>query len=309
MNLYTIAPAEFDIAYHGPALADGRMNVRDLGPAMMSVGALFESTNELLNGDRATVNINVRVTSGGSFHILFEILQNSGVDNIQDFLTTANQIVNLIIGGATIVSGATIGLIALIKWLRGRNPQIEQVNDGMFRLTLENGETYDIPTELLTMYQNANVRNALSGLVRPVKEDGINSVEIRENDEVVVEIAKDDVDYFDAPQAQELILDEISTHVFSIVSLAFREGNKWRLTDGQLTFSVSMRDDEFQDRVDSNEVAFAKGDLLVCDMRTIQWLTHQGIKTEYEIIKVNRYMPARQPRLPGFESAEVIDRE
>ena len=299
MTLNTIAPAEFDISYHGPALADGSMNVRDLGPAMMAVGSLFESTNELLNADRAAVNINVRATSSGSFHILFEILQNSGASSVTDFLTTANQIVNLIIGGATIVSGATIGLIALIKWLRGRNPKIEQVNESLYRLTLENGESYEVPAELLTMYQNANVRNALSGMVRPVKEAGIESLEIRQSDEVVASVETHEADYFDPPEIQELILDDTRSHVFSIVSLAFREGNKWRLTDGQLTFSVSMMDDDFQQRVDSNAVAFAKGDLLVCDMRTIQWLTHQGIKTEYEIVKVNKHMLARQPRLSG----------
>ena len=304
MTLDTIAPTEFDISYHGPALADGSMNVRDLAPAMMAVGSLFESTNELLNADRAAVNINVRATSGGSFHIFFEVLQNSSIANITDFLTTANQIVNLIIGGATIVSGATIGLIALIKWLRGRNPKVEQINEGMFRLTLENGETYDIPTELLTMYQNADVRNALSGMVRPVKEDGIDTLEVRQNDQLIASVAKEDADYFDTPEVQELMLDETRSHVFSIVSLAFREGNKWRLTDGQLTFSVSMMDDDFQHRVDNNAVSFAKGDLLICDMRTIQWLTHQGIKTEYEIVKVNEHMLARQPRLSGVEAVE-----
>ena len=83
MTLNNIAPTKFDISYHGPALADGSMNVRDLGPAMMAVGSLFESTNELLNGDRAAVNINVRATSSGSFHILFEVLQNSGAGSVQ----------------------------------------------------------------------------------------------------------------------------------------------------------------------------------------------------------------------------------
>ncbi len=296
MNLNAIAPAEFDISYHGPALADGRMNVRDLAQAMMAVGSLFESTNELLNGGRAAVNINVRATSSGSFHILFEILQNSGVNSISDIISTANQIVTLIIGSGTI----GVGLFALIRWLRGRNPKIEQINEGMFRLTLENGETYDVPTELLMMYQDENVRSALAGTLRPVKEEGIERFEIRENDEVVVEISKDDADYFDAPQVQELILDETRSHAFSIVSLAFREGNKWRLTDGHATFSVSMRDRDFQNKVDNNELAFSKSDVLICDMRTVQWQTLQGVKTEYEIVTVYKHLSARQLELPGI---------
>ena len=297
MTLARTTPTEFDIAYDGPALADGRMNVRDLAQAMMAVGSLFESTNELLNGDRAAVNINVRATSTGSFHILFEIVQNSGVNSISDVLSTANQIVTLIIGGGTIA----VGLFALVKWLRGRNPKIEQINEGMFRLTLENGETYDVPLELLRMYQDATVRTALAGTVRPVKEGGIDVFEIREKDEVVLEVTKSDVEFFDAPQLQELILDETRTQAFSIISLAFREGNKWRLTDGQSTFSVSMTDKDFQHRVDNNELAFAKGDVLVCDMRTIQWQTIQGLKTEYEIVSVNRHLPARQLSLPGLD--------
>lgn len=296
MTLNISEPTEFDISYDGPALAEGRMNVRDLAQAMMAVGSLFESTNELLNGDRAEVNINVRATSSGSFHILFEILQNSSVNSITDVISTANQIVTFIIGSGTIA----VGLFALVKWLRGRNPKIEQINGGMFRLTLENGETYDIPAELLRMYQDANVRAALAGTVRPVKEEGIDVLEIREQDEVVVEITKGDVEYFDAPQLQELILDETRTQAFSIISLAFREGNKWRLTDGQATFSVSMIDRDFQNRVDNNELAFAKGDVLVCDMRTVQWQTIQGLKTEYEIVSVNRHLPARQLSLPGM---------
>lgn len=295
-TLNTVNPTEFDISYNGPALADGRMNVRDLAPAMMAVGSLFESTNELLNADRAAVNINVRATSSGSFHILFEILQNSGINSISDVISTAQDIVHLIIGGGTIA----VGLFALIKWLRGRNPEIERINEGMFRLKLENGETYDIPTELLKMYQNANVRSALAGTVRPVKEEGIETFEIRENDEVIIEISANEVDYFDAPQIQDLILDETRSQAFSIVSLAFKEGNKWRLTDGQATFSVSMKDKDFQHKVDNNELAFSKGDVLVCDMRTVQWRTLQGLKTEYEIVTVNKHLPARQLELLGI---------
>ena len=294
MALDTVNPNEFDISYNGPALVDGRMNVRDLAPAMMAVGSLFESTNELLNADRAAVNINVRATSSGSFHILFEILQNPGINSINDIISTAKDIVNLIIGGGTIA----VGLFALVKWLRGRKPEIERINEGMFRLRLENGETYDIPTELLMMYQDANVRSALAGTVRPVKEEGIETFEIRENDEVVIEVSGNYVEYFDAPQIQELILDETRSQAFSIVSLAFKEGNKWRLTDGQATFSVSMIDKDFQHKVDNNELSFSKGDLLVCDMRTVQWRTLQGLKTEYEIVTVNKHLPARQLELP-----------
>lgn len=92
----------------------------------------------------------------------------------------------------------------------------------------------------------------------------------------------------------DLILDEVRQYAFSIVSLAFKEDNKWRLTDGQNTFSVSMKDETFQHRVDNNDVAFAKGDVLVCDLRTIQWQVEEGVKSEYEVVRVVAHRPARQ---------------
>ena len=102
---------------------------------------------------------------------------------------------------------------------------------------------------------------------------------------------------YDGPalaEHQDLVLDEVRKYAFSIVSLAFKEDNKWRLTDGQNTFSVSMKDAAFQHRVDNNDVAFAKGDVLVCDLRTIQWQVEDGVRSEYEVIRVVAHRPARQ---------------
>ena len=50
---------ELEVLFDGPALIDGRMNVRDLAPSMLGMGTLFESANKILNGERASVNVNV----------------------------------------------------------------------------------------------------------------------------------------------------------------------------------------------------------------------------------------------------------
>ena len=151
-----------------------------------------------------------------------------------------------------------------------------------------------MPIELLRLYQDAAVRRNIQDMVRPVKEPGIDRFMLREAGQTIQEVTKSEVEAFDVPEYQDLLLDEERRHAFSIVSLAFKENNKWRLTDGQNTFSVSMRDDAFQRRVDNNDIAFAKGDVLVCDLRTIQWQVEDGVKSEYEVIKVVTHRPARQ---------------
>ena len=291
--------AQFDIVYEGPAVAEGSMNVRDLAPAMLGVGAFFEASNRILNGDRALVNVNVRATSAGSFEILFEVLQNLE-GQLGNLLANTVNLKQLLVGGG----GVGGGIIALIKWLRGRKPRLTKVNDSLYTFTLD-GETYEVPLDLLRVYQDATARRAIEDMVRPVKQAGIERLRIREQNQTVQQVTQDDVVAFDAPDVQELLLDEVSRHAFSIISLAFKEENKWRLTDGENTFSVSMADEAFQRRVANNEVAFSKGDVLVCDLRTIQWQIREGVKTEYEVVGVVSHRPARQLSL--FEESDEAD--
>lgn len=287
--------ARLDIVYDGPALVDGSMNVRDLAPAMLAIGGFFDAANRLTNGERAKVNVNVRATSASSFHILFEVAQSLEATDvlkadISDFLTTAKDLKDLLIGGS--VGG---GIIWLIKRLRGRKPQVEKINEYLYKLTVDD-EKYEVSMQLLRAYQDVETRRNIQYMVRPVKEPGIDRFMLRESDQTVQEVTKDDVDAFDVPEHEELILDEVSRHAFSIVSLVFKENNKWRLTDGANTYSVLMKDEAFQQMVDTNSVAFAKGDVLVCDLRTIQWQVEAGVgvKTEYEVTKVVQHRTARQ---------------
>ena len=286
--------AQLDMVYDGPALADGSMNVRDLAPAMMAVGGFFEAANRVTNGGRASVSVNVRATSASSFHIAFQVVQNLeavGVleANIGDILATANSLKELLIGGG----GVAGGIFALIKWLRRRRPVVTKINESLYRFVVD-GETYEVPIELLRLYQDAAIRRNIEGIVNPVKAPGIDRLMLQESGRTVQEVTKSEVDAFEVPEYQDLILDEVRQYAFSIVSLAFKEDNKWRLNDGQNTFSVLMKDAEFQHRVNNNDIAFAKADVLVCDLRTIQWQVEDGVRSEYEVVRVVAHRPARQ---------------
>lgn len=279
------------MAYSGPALADGHMSVRDLAPAMLAIGSLFEAANRVSNGPRASINVNVRALSHGSFEIVFEVAQaatQETLPNIDDIISTATELKELIIGG-----GAASSLIALIRWTRGKRPRVTKINDELYTFTVD-GQTYEVPMDLLRLYQDVGVRRSISDIVKPLREEGISSVEFRRGNTPIEAIEKDEADAFDTPEIQELLVDEVRRQAFSIISLAFKEDNKWRLTDGRNTFSVAMKDETFQRRVDANEVSFSKGDVLVCDLRTTSWQVREGVKTEYEVVTVVSHRVARQ---------------
>ncbi|HXD25932.1 MAG TPA: hypothetical protein VN609_08360, partial [Propionibacteriaceae bacterium] len=124
-----MSTADFTAAYDGEALKDHRIDVRDLAPALLAFGQLFEEANELLNRDRAQVRVKVRATGEGSFAIDLEVVQTIG-RQVEGFLTgnhvtAALNLKELLIGGS-------IGLFALIKRMRGRKPtKLSDSSDGV----------------------------------------------------------------------------------------------------------------------------------------------------------------------------------
>ena len=155
------------------------------------------------------------MSSAGSFHIFFEVVQNLQAmevlrADIGDFLTTANALKALLVGGG----GLAGGIFALIKRLRGRKPHLTKINESLYTFTVDD-ETYEVPIELLRLYQDAAVRRNIQDMVKPVKEPGIDRFMLREAGRTIQEVTKSDVEAFDVPEYQDLLLDEERRHAFS----------------------------------------------------------------------------------------------
>jgi hypothetical protein len=119
------------------------------------------------------------------------------------------------------------------------------------------------------------------------------------SESIIIEtIIKEEVHYYALPEVRdEVILEQISTSNYSIVSLAFKEDNKWRLYDGSGTISVTVSDNDFRYNVDNNLISFSKGDILLCEVKTTQYRTNGGLKTEYEVLRVIEHKPAARQLL------------
>jgi hypothetical protein len=147
---------------------------------------------------------------------------------------------------------------------------------------------------LLRLYQNLPVRVAAQKLIeQPLQKEGIESFEVRQDRTKIVTVEKSEGEYFARPEMpDETLIDEVRRSAYSILSLAFKEDNKWRLNDGSNAINVSIEDDDFLRRVDNNQIAFAKGDLLICDVRVTQKRTDTGLRTEYTVVRVADHRPA-----------------
>ena len=127
----------------------------------------------------------------------------------------------------------------------------------------------------------------------PLKKPEIESFEVREDGHAVISVSKDESSYFAAPVIpDELVNEDVRRMAFSIISLAFKEDNKWRLYDGNTQISATIEDGEFLARVEANLESFSKGDMLVCDVKVTQTRKSGRLKAEYVVVKVDEHRPA-----------------
>lgn len=291
----------FNLVYDGPALQQHRMDVRALAPALLSLGELVERANEILNGEQAKVVVDVRASfRQGSFGIELDLAQSLW-QRVLDLgsshpVASIGTLAGLL--GLSVKDGV-IGLVQLIRWIRGRAiRRIEPIDGGRVRFFVDE-ESIEVEDRVYKLLQDYKLRRALQGVIaEPLEREGIESVAAvnkKANDvqDVTFLIERDQARFFIAPDPQEeqLASDEY-TATLQVLTLAFQDGNKWRFTEGGgNTFYATILDDDFLQRIRSNE-QFARDDIIRARVRRTQRLTKDGLKADYEIAEVLEHRSA-----------------
>lgn len=288
----------FRVTYDGPALQAHTMDVRELAPAILAMADLIKAANEELHGDKAEVRIAVKAGfREGSF----------GIDMVffQDVLT---QITELFSGkeasasanAIQILSGLGLfggGLIGFLRWLKNR--KIERIDQRDNKATIYTADE-SIEVDLVTMrlLKNRRVRLELKNVLRPLESDGIDSFCTSSSANTGELICKDELPLFQPPADSELPLSDSTASgiLLKIESAVFKDGNKWRFTDGSRSFYATIEDSDFMSRIESGEERFGKADVLLVDLRQIQFAIDGELKSEYRITHVLEHRaPLQKP--------------
>jgi len=291
----------FRITYDGEALREHRMDVRELAPALLAMGDLCEAAGIAIYGRNTRASVSVKASfKTGSFGIDLE-LAHGFANQVLDFLSGREA--SAFANAAAIVSAIGFsgkGLIGFLKKLKGRPiSRIEPTQDRAI-VTLDDGEQIEIERAVLELLRDMSVRENLEKVIAPIERDGIDTVAFGTDDSIGNTVLREEALWFAVPAPQEVLLfDNVRQQAFSIVSLAFKEDNKWRLYDGAATIHAAIVDAEFLSRVDQSLEFFAKGDILICEVRVMQWQTADGARTEYTVTRVLEHrQAARQVPLP-----------
>ncbi|WP_156013207.1 hypothetical protein [Thioalkalivibrio sp. HK1] len=294
------------LVFEGSAVENGAIDVQDLAPAILSLGELIQAANHEINGDRAKISIKMRAVSEGSFEVDLISIQSiieqakglyDWISNNESKIATANEILDFLFKLKEIAGGTVAGLIILIIWLRGRKPDRIEYKEGNVHIHI--GDNYiTTDPQTLELAKSRSVRKQARKFVSSLSKEGIENIRVRRPDSKDINIRKEDIEYFEFEEGEDDVSDTIRDINLQIINLSFKEDNQWRVTDGDLSFSVTIEDNAFLDRIANNEIAFSKGDFLVCSVREKQTLTSDGLKMKRSIVEVKDHRPgARQSKL------------
>lgn len=267
------------LKYNGPAVDDGTMDVYDAAANMVAFSNFIVAAAKEVYGPDTKITAEVTAFKHSSF---------------------ATEIFFQVVGGATILMqmmpdlrlflGAVKDSLEIRNLLKGQPPaKVEPTDVGLVRITNRDGNVFNVSTHSLNLTLNVDAQGALGQFVASALEKpGVDSVSMGTKTQTIAAVQQTESRYFRPIAAVGQVTEGINDMGLVIEAPSFRDGNKWRVTDGQSSFPVSIEDEVFLARVDAGE-AFRKGDVLHCRVRIRQERDANGFKVERAVLEVLKH--------------------
>lgn len=296
------------------------MDARLLGPAIVALADVCERANECVNEGRVQASVRIKGNfKTGSFEVIYELVQTLSdharrLVGLDPAIIGPKEILSFIGLAGTVASTGAVSALRLIRAWHETEPDIdlEASSDGKVSVKLK-GKLYRVRREIVKLAQYPPLRTALGGLTRPLTEQSIDALEIRDTSSrktarVIDTITKDDAMALSAPVPDIAPVSAIETYsgkrvaVLQIVraglvgdvSWTFREGDEAGLV------SLAITDAEFLSERDRGEIAFRSGDFLHVEIEWQTTIGGQRHQLKQKIVRVLKYIrrPLQTALLP-----------
>lgn len=298
-----VASREFSLTYKGPALSEGRIRVRDLAPALIALGDLFQVAREVAEPDAPPIHLEVRAFEDGSFRsALVAVMEGAGLALLSD---PANALSNLI----TLVGDPQLGVFGILKRIGGRISSLTRNDDGSTTITTENGDVYNFPNAtkpVFNILEAPRGRDAAHTVLEPLRKQGITEAELTTPELGSLELTEDAAAVLDQLEEKledetdaEPIIDTTFEAFVSPITFSFDSRTKWRLQMGDQRISAKFADDEYMAKFHRHEEGIYEDDTMVVKIRMRQWATEIKKSIDYSIVKVIKH------NHPGKDSEQL----
>ncbi len=287
--------ASFVLRYDGPALANNRMDIRNLAPALSGLADMVEEADSVFNKGVTSVTTLVGPFQNGCFEFNFSVLQE-WKQQIIEGVTPIWAVMN------SLGFKPKDGLMWLLMKCRGRKmKEVKKKGKGSNEVTLEDGEVIqDVPDDLIAMSQNKKIRNGIEKVVSDtLSNPGITNLYIINSNigKLEYNIGKTEKDFFLAPLDPPTIEKVYDEKTLRIVSPVFGENYMWRLAEGKEVHFYSIQDEGFRKDVEGRRIEFAAGDSLRVRVCTTTETVEGKESRKYEIVKLLEVIKPPPPPL------------
>ncbi len=314
--------ASTTIAYVGKKVADGTMDARDLGPALLAIGKVCERAHEVINKEGKGVKVLVKKISAGSFEIDLSVTaslieQTKNLFGVSDY-NSADDIINILGIGkewyvkglseqlgkhtadviAAGVVGAGVGgvafgrwtLIKFLKFLKNRKPSEVTIKEDEVKMTV-GSQTATVPRNLWKLYDDRKTRSHLSDIVSPLEQEGMDAIEVRnkKGKTTVEKITKEEIPYFIGDQKESVAEERESKVLLQVDSphITDPEKRRWIFSSigegSRVSFSASIMDKKYMDKIKKGAILFKHGIRIRATLITRQITQGNKERNEYEL--------------------------
>jgi hypothetical protein len=266
------------LRYSGHSVDQGRMDVYAASANMIAFSEFMVAAVKATYGNEAQARAEVAGYGKGSF--LTDICFTVGGPLATLFSTDVPK--NLL----ECVKGA----FELWKFLHGSPPEKIQNHGQQVSVTNNNGQILQIQTQSLNLVLSDKGADAVSRFVgSALSSEGVDTVSIciPEDKEVVelVSVKSDEAPYFKQVEVEKPVAEFFGEMALIIESAVFKDGNKWRFSDGSNSFNADIEDEAFLKRVEDGE-RFGKGDVLRVKIKIAQSTTGIRLSVQRTIMEV-----------------------
>ncbi|MFQ6311065.1 hypothetical protein [Lysobacter capsici] len=277
------------LRYSGPTVDDGRMGVYDVAANMVTFSDYVIAAAHTMYGSDVEVRAEVSAFSHGSFEtdLLFHVAGMASAlfasePNVVALCTTVRE------------------SLELFKFLKGEPPKEISQQDRSVNVENNNGQILVVNIDSLSLTMNPKAGEAAAQFIgRALETAGVEAVSIGSGRDELIEVDESEGEYF-RPLSMDVDRSEyiVPDMKLQISVIGFRDGLKWKFSDGAKNIAAAVEDKRFLERVEGGE-AFRKGDVLVCDVRVVQSVAANGrLKTQHSIIEVKQHLSrAAQPSI------------
>lgn len=274
--------AKIALTYTGPAVESGLMDVYEASANMVAFSDFIIAASQAAFGP--TVQTRAEVAGFGRGSFVTDLVFNVGGTS------------------ASIFTGISLShlwelvkqSLDLWKHLKGSPPASVTYEGPYVNVANNNGEIIQVQIGALNLTYSDKGSDAVGRFVRTALEKpGMDSVQVDLPETEVQTVTQAESSYFKPVAPAQTITDTVIRMGLTLEAPVFKDGNKWRFSDGQQSFYADIEDGAFLQRVNAGE-RFGKGDVLIAEVRISQQQTGMKLSAERSIVRVLEHQVAPQ---------------